>query len=658
MGEYSFSGGYILINLYFDGCAAFATATLVLALIVRKLTKGRNNMLFLALCVMILLMTLADRRSLSYERISNIPAFLEFYRYIFKYAYYSLLGLTTTTLYLYLCSYIGVWHRVKDAEYMLLWWAVPTGAYAVLLIQNIFSGNLFHIDSSEKYVEKGSIMALYVIVLFFHALSILTVTMYRHLFGRIKFILIDFMLIFNIAALLIQTSSDRFRISCFSYTLLAISIAIIIQRPEEMMDYVVGLQNYNAFLHAVKTNFESEAPKVYLFIRFVNSRSLRSSLGLDNYLVLLENISGKIERMCMISGLRSENYYLNIGTFAIVGDINKYEQIMDAGRVIAAYMLEPIKIKQMEIMLDARVCLVECPEDISDEASLINFAKSFHHKLPEERRVIVLSKIAKTKDFRIKSDMDMIISRGIENHSFEMYFQPIYSVKDDAYVSAEALIRLKDEKYGFVSPAIFIPAAEESGAIHEIGDYVIEEVCRFIGSEDFKNSGLQYVELNLSVAQCIEADLFEKIDGCMKKYGVRPDQINLEITETAVDYDPETTDRNIDKLASVGIPFSLDDYGTGYSNIKRVVSLPLSIVKLDKLLVDEMDKPLMWIVISNTVRMLKRMNKKILVEGIEDKRALYKFIEIGCDYIQGYYFSRPLPKQEFLKFLNDNRSVG
>ena len=255
---------------------------------------------------------------------------------------------------------------------------------------------------------------------------------------------------------------------------------------------------------------------------------------------------------------------------------------------------------------------------------------------------------------KVKSDMDMVISRGIKNRNFEMYYQPIYSIKEDKYVSAEALIRLNDEVYGFVSPALFIPAAEESGAIHEIGDYVIEDVCRFVGSEEFRDSGLEYVEINLSVAQCIESDLYEKIDSCMQKYGVRPDQINLEITETAVDYDPETTDRNIDKLAGSGIPFSLDDYGTGYSNIKRVVSLPLSIVKLDKTLVDEMDTPLMWIVISNTVRMLKRMGKKILVEGIEDKRSFMKFMDIGCDYIQGFYFSKPLPKDEFLKFLSDN----
>ena len=95
----------------------------------------------------------------------------------------------------------------------------------------------------------------------------------------------------------------------------------------------------------------------------------------------------------------------------------------------------------------------------------------------------------------------------------------------------------------------------------------------------------------------------------------------------------------------------MDDYGTGYSNVKRLTELPLDIVKLDKSFVDEMDKPQMWSVIVNTVNMFKEMNKIILVEGVEDQKTLDAFINLGCDYIQGYYFSKPIPEDEFVDFL-------
>ncbi len=222
------------------------------------------------------------------------------------------------------------------------------------------------------------------------------------------------------------------------------------------------------------------------------------------------------------------------------------------------------------------------------------------------------------------------------------------------FVSAEALIRLIDDKYGFVSPGLFIPAAEASGAIHQIGDYVIDAVCEFMSKCDLDKMGLEYIEINLSAAQCVETDLVFKVLSTLDKYKLTPDKINLEMTETAADADPSMVDSNLKRLNEKGIRFSLDDYGTGYSNIKRVISLPFDIVKLDKSFVDEMDDPQMWIVIKNTVNMLHEMKKDILVEGVEEEKTLNRFLNLGCEYIQGFYFSKPLPAREFIKFMLEN----
>ena len=146
-------------------------------------------------------------------------------------------------------------------------------------------------------------------------------------------------------------------------------------------------------------------------------------------------------------------------------------------------------------------------------------------------------------------------------------------------------------------------------------------------------------------------DLADKILNIMEKYNVSPDKINLEITETAADYAQNIMTENIDRLHSEGFTFSLDDYGTGYSNITRVASLPLTIVKLDKSFVASEDNQRMWIVLRNTVKMLKAMDMHIVVEGVETKQLLEKFADMECDYIQGYYFSRPVPEEDFVKFV-------
>ena len=137
----------------------------------------------------------------------------------------------------------------------------------------------------------------------------------------------------------------------------------------------------------------------------------------------------------------------------------------------------------------------------------------------------------------------------------------------------------------------------------------------------------------------------------LKKYDITSDKINLEITETAVSYGQSIMKNNLDKLSTAGVSFSLDDYGTGYSNMRRVVQLPLKIVKLDKSFVDEQNNPKMWIMIQNTVKMLKDMNMEIVVEGIEDGETADQFASLDCDFIQGYYYSRPIPEDEFVDFI-------
>lgn len=639
------------LYLCFDLCAVVVMITLIMALIIRKLTKGRSNRLFLLFCITTLITGIVDIGAEYYDKLPNYTERYTMLKYLLDYAYFAIHNLATPLYVLFSYSILGLWKKVAKRGATQLFCFGMYAFVIISLVANVFTGKLFYFDALHAYHRGQYFIVLYIVAVAYLIMGAYALIKYRYLITPIKYIVLISCIPFTVIALAIQAIFSQFRIEIFAMAIISVVVSIMVLRPEDMMDSVVEMQSYNAFLQATKNSFLAKNEASYLFIRIINNKNLRSNLGIGKYIQLLQKVASKIERISKVMNIHCEIYYLDGGSFALVSSIDDYDELLDAGRTILAYLMEPLKIDQMEVMVEARECIVNCPEDISSDELLINFANTFHHKLPNDKRVICLSQIAKTKDFRMRNEIDSIISKGISERKFQMYYQPIYSTVKKKFVSAEALIRLNDDKFGFVSPAIFIPAAEESGAIHDIGDFVLEDVCRFIGSNDFKKLGLEYIEINLSVAQCIEQNLFEKIDGYMKKYGVRPEQINLEITETSADYAPEITDRNIALLSEAGITFSLDDYGTGYSNIARIVKLPLDIVKLDKCLVDDMDSPLMWIVIKNTVDMLKRMNKKILVEGIEDERALGKFEAIGCDYIQGFYFSKPLPENSFLDFV-------
>ena len=187
-----------------------------------------------------------------------------------------------------------------------------------------------------------------------------------------------------------------------------------------------------------------------------------------------------------------------------------------------------------------------------------------------------------------------------------------------------------------------------------IGDFVIEEVFRFISENDLKKYGIDHIEPNLSVAQCLQPELADKIKELQDKYNIDPKQVNFEITETFFDNIGEIMDNNIRRIRELGYAFSLDDYGTGYSNIQRVSRLPFAIIKIDKSLIDIIGTPDGYAIIKNTINMMKDINKQIVAEGVETKETLEMLEELGCDYIQGFYFSKPLPVPEFMEFIKNN----
>ncbi|MCR5355911.1 MAG: EAL domain-containing protein [Lachnospiraceae bacterium] len=640
----------------FDICAIVLALTVLLYLVIRRYTKGRTNRLILLIAALVIISGLLDvYDSLFGTYVEQLPsnATVQFVSNTF---FYLIRNLTTPAYLLFLYSYFGVWYLLKNKGIHFWVVVVPYTVMTIGMIVNCFHPLIFYVDAGGVYHRGPAIVIIYVIAAIYLTVIFSITIHYRNTVRKAEFLMLLSFGVFNMIAVIAQRIKPEMRVEVLALALTIFMTATAIQRPEEVVDAVVGTLSQNGFFIDMRRAYAVGRPTNLLLVKITNHRALRLNLGLEIYNAALQRTGAKFIQMGKIINLYTDVYYNGRGVFAIVTEADKYDQTLDMGRLVVSYMKESFTINNLEIRLDAKVCLARTPNDIQSYSSLMSFVNMFHRTIPPMDKIIILSEILDSQDYRMKSEIDNIIKRGIEENSFRMFYQPIYSVKDDKFVSGEALIRLFDEEYGYISPALFIPAAENSGAIHDIGDFVLEDVIRFIRRGDFAGSGLKYIEINLSVAQCIEPGLTDKIKGLADKYSVKPSQINLEITETAADYDPKITDENIFRLWNMGYKFSLDDYGTGYSNIKRVVSLPFDIVKFDKSFVDEMDDPKMWIAIVNTVNMLKRMNKKILVEGVEDKRTLDRFIDLGCDYIQGFYFSKPLEQAEFIKFVNEHNS--
>ncbi len=639
--------------IYFDYVAIILLGVLLFSTIFRKMTAGTTNRMFLVILFTTLGATVFDIWAVTLDNIGSVN-FTMLYAAHTGYIFFH--NLTMPLYVMFIISLTDTWHRFFKSNALKIALVLPISVVIIFLIANLFTGIVFTVENG--YAHGKAFFILYLATAFYAVYGLAYLFYYRNLFHFSKLAATTALIPIGIITMLIQMFFPSFLLEMFANTLCLLFVSMAIQRPETFIDSFTGLRVYSAYADDMKHAFANEKHVNIVMINIANFISLQAMLSYDITKELLQKIAEILEDINKKLKCCAAIYYLDRGRFRMVIPESLYGKAEEASSMLNDELKKNIPINGFDLNIMAFICLAKCPEDIKDFSSLMSFGANFHEKIPYTGTVLYAGEEFEKRHFGILNNIELIIKRGLKNNGFKMYYQPIYSVEQKRFVSAEALIRLYDEEYGFISPEILIPAAEKNGSIHQIGDFVIESVCGFIASDEYKQLGLDYIEVNLSVAQCMHGDLADKILSVMKKYGVSADQINLEITETAASYSQNVMSENLDKLSAAGISFSLDDYGTGYSNIKRVIQLPLKIVKLDKSFVDDQDNPKMRIILKNTVKMLKDMNMEIVVEGIETFSMVELFSSLKCDFIQGYYYSKPIPKDEFVSFIISSKAFN
>lgn len=286
---------------------------------------------------------------------------------------------------------------------------------------------------------------------------------------------------------------------------------------------------------------------------------------------------------------------------------------------------------------------------------LFKYFKVENDKMGKDNTIRIDREMVREK--RDREDMQERILAALAEDRIEVFYQPIYSTKKKCFVSAEALVRIRCEDGSILPPGKFIPVAEQTGLISQLGETVFEKTCRFIKEQNPRQYGIEYIEVNLSVRQCETRDLAKTYIQIIQKYGVDPAMINLEITETASILARKILVENMQILIRQGVSFSLDDFGNGQSNLNYIVDMPVSIVKFDRDMSQAyFENKKAKFVMEAAMQMIHDMKLKIVSEGIETREQMETITELGIDYIQGYYFSKPIPEKEFLKFIRERNA--
>ncbi len=528
----------------------------------------------------------------------------------------------------------------------------PTITMFGILFANFFTCTFFRYEFTNKLVMNVNLITLGIIGGLLSAqfiYSVILILKFRNLFERKQIYAMLLVPLLLFAGIVAEIITRRQLLLSFIISITIVLILTINEASEDVMDLDTKLYNNSEFIKTIRKVFITKSKTVCVLIRINNYSELLKTYDLtevNNYNV---DVSSKVKRIKKEQKVSFEIFSLKNGYYATVFD-EKLINILGSGLLSG---LDSDKYCT-EFIPDYSGCLINFIKDFENVDEVINFVNNFRSTIKFKDEFTIYSTVKNDKNLIIANHLESIIDTALQEGEFCVYYQPIYSIKDQKYKTAEALVRLISKKYGFISPGSFIPYAENTGRIEEIDSFVMEEVFKFASSATFEALGLEYIEINLSMAECVNPNLIERIKTLMEKYNLDPKRINLEITESFDVSEQDLINQNLHKLHEMGFNFALDDYGTGYSNINRFSTLPISIVKIDKSLVDESEDKNIKKILDYSFNIVKDLDKQTVVEGVETKEQLDRFTEYGATYIQGFYFSKPLDFDSYVNFVREN----
>ena len=500
----------------------------------------------------------------------------------------------------------------------------------------------YHVDEEqgELYTHGASVFATYVmsfITLSFILYKIITLWKKMNKSRR------DGLLIGIgnlVMAAVIQYYFNEMLIISFAVSMCMVVLYMKLENPGYNIDTRTGLFNQNAFILYTSQLYNDH--KDFSLIEIVYKQDSTRALSIDEALN---------EAIYYLMSLPQILAFKTVGSeiIVLVKDAEKAELMFEKIR----QRFEQAWGKDKDVMVKPYWISVPDPYVVNNVSELMNMLRYVRQNSSEfsETRVAIVNNELVCRISEEKRVTDLITS-ALNNDRVEVFYQPIYSTKDRLFTAAEALVRIRGEDGRVIPPGEFIAVAESSGMILKLGEEVFRKVCTCLNGNDLKSMGLRYIEVNLSVIQCGYEHLADDYIGIMEQNNISPDMINLEITESASVDTKKILLNNMQKLLDFGVNFSLDDFGTGQSNLNYIIDMPVELVKFDREMTNAyFENNKARYVMDAAMEMIHGMDLDIVIEGVENEEQLCVMEDLNVSYIQGFVFSKPLPVTEFINFL-------
>lgn len=530
--------------------------------------------------------------------------------------------------------------------------SLPAAAAVMLILSSPWTAAIYTF-SADGYHNCSFYPIIYFSTYFYIGCSLVIIAMrWGKMTRRIRAGLLSYNLLL-LFGILVRKQFYHMLVTSYFSLLSILIIFLTAENPDLYRDSGTGFLNKNALYLIGKDIQNKNIPFSLMTISLHNFGTLKAIYS-------MEQIK---ETLKIVASWLAENYpdeylfWTENGSFIILfkGHQNKAVSVMtEEWKEKYTHLIRicdnffPINISMMllsEEMISKHSLIIS---DIARYAIVNSYSENRRDNFSFTEEMI--------ENVKRQRDVEKAIKRAMAENRFEVYFQPIYSVKTGKIEGAEALARLKDPDIGNIPPVEFIQTAERNGDIIEIGKQIFEKVCIFLENTDTEKLGIRFISVNLSPIQCISRSLSDDLYEIAKRHGIPMSLFDFEITESMID-DYTMILTTIAGLSAKGSEFFLDDFGTGAANLTSLVNLPIHVVKIDMSFVWSYFEGKAGF-LPDLINLFKHSKMGVIVEGIETIDMKNKMEELGCDYEQGYFFSKPLPPEDFITFMTNHTACA
>ncbi len=422
-------------------------------------------------------------------------------------------------------------------------------------------------------------------------------------------------------------------------------------------DALTGLPNrvlgMDRLKHSIYQDQRKKRKTVLLYIDLDRFKQVNDTLGHHiGDLLLIETagrLTGCVRDYDTVSRLSGDEFMV------ILSGVDDPVTVESIAEKILDSVARPFKIEDKDLHVRASIGVAVYPDDSRDASEVLQYADTAMYQakqLGRNRFKYYTQSMNEEAQQRLKIDIAM--HSALQNKELEMVLQPIVRGDNARLAGAEALMRWHSQSLGTVAPDVFIPIAEENSLIIPMGEWILFQACRAAA----RMAGDFFITVNVATAQFRKPGFAQRVQDALVDSGLVPSRLHLEITERVLMEDVEEVNQSIREIVELGVVLVIDDFGTGYSSLSYLTRFPCSALKIDRSFVaDMMQQQESAGLVEAIIQMGHSLKLEIIAEGVEDEPQLAKIQALGCDYVQGYYFSRPLVQDDFARWAQQHPGV-